>query len=154
MSIRKKCIIKVLSVRIGAIMTFLQCHCNSQEPLNAKSEVKSNKRNSFFHIESCIPLRQSRVAYQETEYCCLEGWRSCWDILKLLSLVVLTMAMSGLVYEQSVSVSVTRDTGDTGAWHWWEQSAAGDGPAPSHRGDRSSASGSVSSSPDTTYPET
>ena len=59
MSIRKRCIIKVLSVRTGAIMTSLQCHCNSQEPLNAKSEVKSNKGRSFFHIESCIPLRHT-----------------------------------------------------------------------------------------------
>ena len=146
MSIRKRCIIKVLSVRTGAIMTSLQCHCNSQEPLNAKSEVKSNKGRSFFHIESCIPLRHTEQSSLSRHWILLP-WGRVGEVVETSWSYRLSLCWQCLykVYDEHGRVSPV-----TGAWALVSRGMSVDrcqwcdGPAPSHRGDRSSASGSVS----------
>ena len=80
MSICRRCIVKVLSVHIGAMMTYLRVSIEFTRPLNAKSEVKSNK--SFLLIKSTffgwiyigLVLRGCEVVETSWSWCPVLTW--------------------------------------------------------------------------------
>lgn len=80
MSICRRCIVKVLSVHIGAMMTYLRVSIEFTRPLNAKSEVKSNKsflliKLTFFGwIYIGLVLRGCEVVETSWSWCPVLTW--------------------------------------------------------------------------------